>query len=761
MPNRFWTLGILIFLLIILGVPLSSRPAENLTTMGTGSGKEPWDIEARELTYDKDTDIYTAIGEVVIKQGTQVLKCDYAQVDHQTMIAKARGHVQFTSAGDEMQGEELTVDLKTKNGEVQKGHLFLKKNHFYVTGEEIYKIGESTYRVQNATLTSCDGENVPWEIKAKDLVVTTEGYGQAWGPSFLIKNFPILYSPYAVFPAKTTRQSGLLMPQQGYSSRDGYTFDLPFYWAISQNTDATFYEYLMTRRGLMQGAEYRYALSPQSKGTMMMDYLHKDGASQEEFDKGDISQPYSERYWFRSKMNQGLPANMDLKMDLDWVSDQDYLKEFLGTPDGLNRNRQYFLSEFSRDLDDETQLLRRNAAVLTKNYGAYNFTGGFTYYQDTTNVNNTLNQLPYARFDSIKQEFLKNFFLQWGSSYNNFWRNELDRGQVLELTPTVYYPYKFRSYLNLEASLGATEDLYQVDNKQSDSVDSWGNRSVPNFRLDTSTDFQRVFDIEGDEVQKIKHTIRPQIIYNYIPDIKQDSLPGFISAIAKTNTLTYYLIQTFTSKSLLGKSPQGEDLFGYRDFLSLKLYQTYDINVAQEGSVTTTTTIPTPINTIPIVPLTATTGSSTSSTTVSPTTTTTTTVTSQPFSDVTAELDLIPRQNLTLRSSVGWSPYTNRLDTQTHNLTLSDKAGDRAYIEYLSTSGDQFRQVNANLYWKISSIWAVNFLTQYSLDQNKSYQTTMGVAYTHQCWGIKVNYMDQPGNSTILFSFSLKGLAEF
>ncbi len=219
MPNRFWTLGILVFAMIILGFPLSSKAAEGLipTGAGTGTAKEPWDIEARELTYDQDTDTYTAIGDVIIKQGTQVLKCDYAEVDRQTMIAKARGHVKFTSSGDEMQGEELTVDLKTKNGELQKGHLFLKENHFYVTGEEIYKIGEGSYRVLNGTVTSCDGENVPWEIKAKEIVVTVEGYGQAWSPSLRIRDFPVLYSPYMVFPAKKDRQSGILMPEFGQS----------------------------------------------------------------------------------------------------------------------------------------------------------------------------------------------------------------------------------------------------------------------------------------------------------------------------------------------------------------------------------------------------------------------------------------------------------------------------------------------------------------------------------------------------------------
>ena len=106
--------------------------------------------------------------------------------------------------------------------------------------------------------------------------MTIEGYGQVWHPSFRVKNFPVLYFPYMIFPAKTKRQSGLLMPDPGYSTRDGLTLNLPFFWAISDNTDATFNEYYMSRRGLMQGAEFRYALSPFSKGTLMLDYLFKD-----------------------------------------------------------------------------------------------------------------------------------------------------------------------------------------------------------------------------------------------------------------------------------------------------------------------------------------------------------------------------------------------------------------------------------------------------------------------------------------------------
>ena len=91
MPNRFWTLLILIFLMILWGLPLSSRAAENILSLGSETTKEPWEIEALELSYDKDTDIYTAVGEVVIKKDKRVLKSDYAWVNQQDYDRRSPG----------------------------------------------------------------------------------------------------------------------------------------------------------------------------------------------------------------------------------------------------------------------------------------------------------------------------------------------------------------------------------------------------------------------------------------------------------------------------------------------------------------------------------------------------------------------------------------------------------------------------------------------------------------------------------------------
>jgi LPS-assembly protein len=728
---------------------------ENLFSLGAGSEKAAWDIEARELTYDKDTDIYTAEGDVVIKKGERVLKCDYARLDRKTMIAVARGNVVYTAEGDELRGEQLTMDLKLQNGELEKGRLFLKKNNYHVTGNRILKTGEASYRIQGGTITSCDGEDPAWKITAREFDVTMEGYGELHQASFKAKDIPILYSPYLIFPAKTKRQSGLLLPEPGYSQNNGFILNLPFYWAIADHMDATFYQLGMTKRGYMQGGEFRYVATPSSKGTFMADYLFKDLGAETEFKEGRISEPYTQRYWFRGKANQDLPQKFLLKVDVDWASDLDYLKEFRGIGNGLDRNRPYFLSEFGRDLDDETQLDRKNTAIVSRNFGNYNFIGGFQYYQELDKSDDALNQLPYLRFDSLRYELWNSIYFQWISSYNNYWRKNNDRGQTLDLFPTLSYPYKLQQYLNIDTSVGLNQTFFQADNKQSSQVADYASRSAPNFQLDLSSDIQRIFDVSSSSVQKIKHNIRPQVIYNYVPDVTQNDLPNFVSPLTKINTITYYLTNILTAKSLVGKGKEGEDLHSYLDFFYFKIYQTYDINEANRDESTPRFTTPTG-------------GLFTPVTTTIPTTTTTTGTTGvtgiagppRPFSDIIGEMEIVFGPNLRLRSFAGWSPYDNLMTTQTHTLNLS-AGGNWVNLEYQTTAGDQFRQLNSSFFWRISQAWTANFLNKWSIDQSKNYETTLGLAYNHQCWGIKAHYTETPDDKKFLVSFSLKGLGEF
>ncbi len=56
------------------------------------------------------------------------------------------------------------------------------------------------------------------------------------------------------------------MPEFGETSRKGYQYNQPFFWAISESADATFYANYMSNRGIKPGAEFRYILNERSQG---------------------------------------------------------------------------------------------------------------------------------------------------------------------------------------------------------------------------------------------------------------------------------------------------------------------------------------------------------------------------------------------------------------------------------------------------------------------------------------------------------------
>ena len=127
--------------------------------------------------------------------------------------------------------------------------------------------------------------------------------------------------------------------------------------AISPSMDATVYWDYLEKRGNKYGLEYRYVLNPLTKGTMMFDYLKDrridDGTAENSenygFTDDDSTRTNRDRYWFRMKHNQGeLPLGFTARIDLDVVSDQDYLREFKEGLTGFNASDRYFSSSFGR-----------------------------------------------------------------------------------------------------------------------------------------------------------------------------------------------------------------------------------------------------------------------------------------------------------------------------------------------------------------------------------------------------------------------------
>ncbi|MEW6670534.1 MAG: LPS assembly protein LptD [Thermodesulfobacteriota bacterium] len=705
--------------------------------------QKPWHITADEIRYNETDDLYIAEGNVVISKDEKRINADSVRFDHKAMKAHAFGHVVITTGEDLLSGSRVELDLKTETGTVHDGTLFLKENHFYIRGDKIQKTGEATYTAENASVSTCDGQIPAWKITGRNLQVTIEGYGTVSHAALWARKLPVLYTPYLVFPVKLKRQSGLLPPQLGISDRKGFEYNQPYFWAISESTDATFYLHHMQERGEKIGGEYRYVLRDLSKGTARFDFYDDrridDGTGESSRDWGyqddAVLRPNSDRYWFRMKSDQKLPRDFTAKIDLDVVSDQDYLTEFKAGYTGFDETNAYFFDTFGRGLDDYNDPVRTNRLNLNRIWSNFSLNAE-TRWDDNVIYRRQkispppLQQLPFIGLDASKQPLGEGpFFYDLNTSYAYYYREEGAKGHRGDIYPRFYLPYKLKNYIALEPSLGLRATTWYTDHadtvaRNQDRLDS---RALYDLRLDLSSDLNKVFTVNLMDIDRIKHTLRPQVVYKYIPHIDQDRFPAYdaVDRIAEKNLLTYSLVNIFTSRSNKFTEPAQNDRdkqagnlspYLYHQFSRLKLQQSYDINKANDNEP-------------------------------------------EPFSPVSGEFDLVFSKYFSLKADAGWSQYESEFLTHNIAASFSDARGDRLFVEHRyaqALSETVYSDLRVNL---VDGFSAYADYERNILDGRKI-KSGIGVIYTAQCWSIDVRYTDEETDRKIEFIISLHGLGE-
>jgi LPS-assembly protein len=744
---------IFLALVMFLLIPTYSL-AKNSNRFLTDDPKQPWHIVADEIDYNDKAGSYIGKGNVVITKGDKTLTADFIRFDQKTMTVYAKGHVIMTVGEDTLTGTSIEMNLDSEIGTVHNGTIFFKKNHFYLKGDTIQKTGKDSYAIDKASITTCDSDKPAWKITGRNLKVTIEGYGFVKHAALWAKKVPVLYTPFLVFPVKLRRQSGLLAPQLGYSDRKGAEYDQPFYWAINESSDATFYSHYMGYRGEKLGLEYRYILDESSKGTLMFDFLDDkkvdDGTpgSTENWGYGDDTalRPNSDRYWFRMKHDHSMPFDFSLKLDLDVVSDQDYLYEFKGGYTGFDKTDKYFHTAFGRDLDEYDDPIRVNRLNVSRNWSNYSLNAETRWYDNVIarrqlETDATLQKLPFIEFNALKQRLLNTFsYFDLDSEYTYFFREDGTKGHRFDVHPRIYLPLRYKHYFTFEPSLGVRETAWRIDEDETISTqkDRKLHRELYDVTLDLSTELFHIYRMNGKNIDKIKHSIRPQIVYDYIPNDPDLALyPIFdeeIDQIQKKNLVTYSITNTFTSKSKnhtkeKGKSQKTEynELSNiYRDFCRFKLEQSYNINEAKEDN---------PANWANKVD-------------------------KRPFSPIYGELELIPGNYFSMQADAEWCQYES--DFLSHNVAVnvSDKRKDRIFVEHRYTRNSS-RSIYTDLLLKISDRLSAYSSYERNIYDKKTIKSSLGFLYNAQCWSIELGYTHEQDDRSYTFMINLHGLGEF
>ncbi|MBU2055593.1 MAG: LPS assembly protein LptD [Proteobacteria bacterium] len=700
----------------------------------------PVTIEADSIAYEGDTDIFRARGKVLIVFTGGVLKADVVTLNRSTNEALAEGDVLLRSDQDVLEGERAFFDIAAKTGWVEAGKMFIARNHFYIRGERIEKKGEATYRIENATVTSCDGDKPDWRLAGRELELTVDGYGTLKDGRFLVRDLPLLYLPYFIFPAKTTRQTGLLFPRFSYSrDKNGLDVELPFYWAISGSADATFYQRYLEKRGFKEGVELRYFPSEESFGVFYGDFINDRLRITET--AGVMSRDWQEdrnRWSYYLNQETVLAPGFSIRSDIRRVSDRWYFRDF--------SSFNYYMDHYSQNPDERFRRVSflgdgslgslDSTVRMVKDWPFYNFTALARYTDDFSSAGNkaTLQKYPEAILTGFRRPLFDTpLQMEFTAGYDHYYRQEGQRGHLWELNPTLYLPpLDLGPYARVAPWAGFRGSAWERTDSGTDAGDKHGYRQVFPFGASLSTEIARVFVVGSPEkvgVEKIRHAIRPEIFYNYnyVPDnASQERGPDFLARYGFQNSLTYALTNTivFRKRGADGK-------ISYQQMMRLMLAQTYDIRESSREVTGVGSDI------------------------------------RRPLSDVTVELDLTPIPNFSLAARNLYSVNYSAWQASNYDLTVYDNRGDHLSLGYRNTQslGYNYKQTvleELNLYLKASvtsSLDAIYILRKNLLDR-KTIESTYGIKYRKQCWNVELNMTEREDDRTMMVVFSLYGLGK-
>jgi LPS-assembly protein len=663
------------------------------------ASREPVRLQAEHISYDKAEDFYVAEGNVEIWQGDRKLIANRVLVNARTNEAEATGNVVLVQGEDVLRSEKMQIDLDTSLGIILQGTLFLKRQNFYLRGEEIERVGEDTYRIRGGSFTTCNGDWPAWRFTGREALVTLEEYASVWGATFEVKNVPLLYSPYLFFPVKTQRQSGFLMPRLTFSNTAGVELNSAYFWAISKNMDATFYLDLATEKGIGEGLEYRYVREKGSAGTFYGYHVRE-----------------SDHY--RQQRTDQLDRGPDR-----WLAQLQHEEYFRDTFFGRMRllrfsDRQYF-TDYGATYADQASEQAYSFISLTKNWDRFSLYGEGRYTVDLTREDKTtLQSLPVVNFVGVRQRMFESpFYYSFTSSFGNFWREEGVTGQLLDMYPRLSVPMKWGNYLEITPDFGIRETLYQSRNGSEETY----SREVWDFTATLATNFYRIFDTGSEGVPKLKHLVRPEITYSYVPDVDQRQVPNFDTPVPKSNTITYGLTQR-----LIAKVSEGPEKIRYHEYVYLKLSQPYDLYEANRE-------MSSPSNV------------------------------RRPFGLITGELRVKSLKYVSVENITTYDPNQGRFQNTYTSIGVADPRGDGLNLEHLWQNGIQ-EQINGSLRVKILSSLYASFGTRYSLFDRQMLDTNYSMNYRHQCWGVDLTYSErpavsgQPAERKFMFMINLLGV---
>jgi LPS-assembly protein len=222
-------------------------------------------FSSAELSYDSDSEIVGASGDVRMSSEGNQLRADKVTWNRNDDQVRAQGNVRLvTPQGDTVYGDDVVLTNQMKDGVIDNMLLVLADGGRLAAVRAERKNGYTT--LERATYSPCpvvDDQGCPktptWQIHAvkvlHDPIRHRISYQKA---TFDFLGMSIIALPWFSHPdgSEGGSTSGLLVPDVRLSSRNGFEVAVPYYLRLAPNRDATITPHLYT--GVLPALEGSY-----------------------------------------------------------------------------------------------------------------------------------------------------------------------------------------------------------------------------------------------------------------------------------------------------------------------------------------------------------------------------------------------------------------------------------------------------------------------------------------------------------------------
>jgi LPS-assembly protein len=534
-------------------------------------------------------DLAVLSGDVEIRFRDLTVRAQRLTLDRISMTLEAEGDVVFDQGTRRIAATRADLDLAGETGSFWNASAYAAPDQYF-SGEVVVKTGTNTYEVRRGVLTSCTGDPTPdWSFRVSSADIEVGGYAHLRNATMRLKKLPILYWPYMIYPAKTERSSGFLIPNIGYTRRRGTYLGIAYYQVMGPSADLTLQldGYESTYAGA--GAELRYAPSEGTRGNMTYYVLSDRDTSRSEW----------RALWRHSASD--LPGGFKGVISVDDYSDYDFFREF------------------QRGEVENTRSFLYSNAFLSGSWGAQSLS--FIVDQRETFLpadrTSTQRQLPEINYRVRKLKLGKSqFYFSLDSTAGYYFGETTDLFSIdygrFDIAPGLTLPLRVAPWFSLAVSAGGRA--------------TWWGETVPVLRRDPETDevrrvcedgeaeadrlfcgesltrtystvavdavgpsFARIFDGSGKRFAKYKHVIEPRFAYNRVSDFEdQDRVLRFdeIDSFSASESGSVALVNRVLAK------PADEKQGSAFEILSFELAQGYSFREDQplqrsrDGSLT-------------------------------------------------------------------------------------------------------------------------------------------------------------------------------